>query len=91
MENYGENDLPAFKSWRVSIAKEANKEDAAAWQPLWVFLMAAAINAAACWGDVTEIPVCERMCVCRRGFLCLVVPSLRGDGSHFMGLFILLL
>jgi hypothetical protein len=31
--------------------------------------MAAAINVAVSWGDVTEIPVCERMCVCGRGFI----------------------
>ena len=44
--------------------------------PLWVFLMAAATNAAACWGDVTEIPVCERTCVCRRGFfVCTNLPK----------------
>ena len=33
--------------------------------------MAAATNVAAGWGDITKIPVCERRCVCGRGFLYL--------------------
>ncbi len=36
--------------------------------PILAFLMAAAINVAVSWGDVTVIPVCERRCVCGRGF-----------------------